>query len=483
MNINRDPFRPGRRLLKSAMRGLFWGSLVPFTGLLAVGTGIMVYFAGLWVLGVRGREPALLACLAGGTVLLLGVAVQWYVMTTRIRRPLILLDLELRGERPWVPEKDALLGSLRLSVEEVRAAGRQAKVEQRAEAEQHLECRRRLGERVAVDRFLSTAAEALLDVGELREFGERSARLVAEWWPAASVTILRREEAHSEVEILARAGTQKEVTITDEADVTSSSPGSPYTKLALPFPVKEAFNRGSYVGLGLPVSQDKQFPHGHNFLALGLQHRGAFSMVVYAVSEEMEAPRVSALVRVQPFLSLAYSRVMYAREMEEAQIRDTLTGAFTQSHFLGLLRAEIARANRYVHQVTCALMDLDDLRRINDRYGAHFGDTVIAETARLILEEVRSSDIVARISGGTFVLLFPESTSDMARTAMERIRARIEGHTYLVQRKDVERMTVSTGIASHPPHGVTALSLMDVARVAMETAKRAGKNRAVVAEE
>ena len=93
VNVNRDPFRPGRRLLKSAMRGLFWGSLVPFTGLLAVSTGIMVYFAGLWLLGVRGREPALLACLAGGTVLLLGVAVQWYVMTTRIRRPLLLLDL------------------------------------------------------------------------------------------------------------------------------------------------------------------------------------------------------------------------------------------------------------------------------------------------------------------------------------------------------------------------------------------------------
>ena len=149
----------------------------------------------------------------------------------------------------------------------------------------------------------------------------------------------------------------------------------------------------------------------------------------------------------------------------------------------GLLRAEIARANRYAHQVTCALMDIDDLRRINDRYGAHFGDTVIAETARLILEEVRSSDVVARISGGTFVLLFPESTSDMARIAMERIRTRIEGHMYLVQRKDVERMTVSTGIASPPPHGVTPLSLMDVARVAMETAKRAGKNRAVMAEE
>jgi len=463
------------------MRGLFWGSLVPFTGLLAVGTGVTVYFGGLWLTEARGRGLALLACLVGGMVLLLGAAIQRYVITTRIRRPLLFLDLELRGERPWAPEKDVLLGSLRLSVEEARATGLRARAEQRAEAEQHLECRRRLDERVAVDRFLSAAAEALTSVVGLQEFGERSAQLLSDWWPASSVMVLRRSDIGAEVEMLAQAKPQVGVTTAGDGEPALSSPS--YVKSALPLPLKEAFHSGSYIGFGLPLSQDKNFPRGRNFLALGLQHRGAVSAAIYAVSDEMEAPRVSAFVRVQSYLSLAYSRVMYAREMEDAQIRDTLTGVFTQSHFLGLLRAEIARANRYTHQVTCALVDLDDLRRINDRYGAQFGDTVIAETAKLLQEEVRSSDVVARVSGGTFVVLFPESASDMARIAVERIRARIEEHTYLVQRKDVERMTVSAGIAAHPPHGVTALSLIDVARAAMETAKRAGKNRAVIAEE
>ena len=100
MNVNTDPFRPGQRLLNSAMRGLFWGSLVPFTGLLAVGTGVTVYFGGLWLTEARGRGLALLVCLVGGMVLLLGAAIQQYVITPRIRRPLLFLDLGLRGERP-----------------------------------------------------------------------------------------------------------------------------------------------------------------------------------------------------------------------------------------------------------------------------------------------------------------------------------------------------------------------------------------------
>lgn len=460
--------------LHRAFSKLLWGSVVPLMGLLAVGVGVFVLAGGIRIAGVRGSALAVLAVISALLVLVLGVAVQWYVIGVRVRRPLANLELELRGERPWAPEDDVLLGSLRRSVEEVREAVVKARTDLAREQDQHADCRSRLEERQAGDRFLMMAAERLSPITQLADFAVACSELVAEQWPGATVMVLQRKEESPTLHVLAHSG--------PGARQEPGRPSPAYARSSLPLPLKEALRSGVYVGAGLPVSQDMAFAGCRNFLALGLAHRGAVSAVVYAVSPETEPPPLSPLVRVRPFLSLAYSRCMFAQEVEDAQVHDSLTGVYTESHFLTLLRSEIARANRYAHPVSCAVVDMDDLRRINDRYGSQFGDQVIAETARLVQDHLRGSDIVARLSGGRFAVLFPETSSDMARVGAERMRARIEEHTFLIQRKDVERITVSVGIAAHPPHGITALSLMDAAQAAMEQAKRAGKNCVVVAQ-
>jgi len=192
-------------------------------------------------------------------------------------------------------------------------------------------------------------------------------------------------------------------------------------------------------------------------------------------------PSASVLHKAQPLFSMAFSRALYRLEMEEAAIRDALSSAYTQDHFLALARRELSRSNRYSRPVSCVAFDVDYLRRVNDSHGVQGGDRLITEVARVVSGTIRSSDVLARITGGEFVVLLPEAGDTAAATAAERIRSAVESHPFILENNRVERITVSVGIATHPPHGVTALELSDAARAAMTQAKTAGRNRVVAA--
>jgi len=103
VNESEDTFRSRAPRIDTAVSTLIWGSVVPLTGLLAIGAGVFVFLGGWWLAKASVQACALLACMCGGIVLVLGVCVQWYVITTRVRRPLQRLDMELRGTRTWAP--------------------------------------------------------------------------------------------------------------------------------------------------------------------------------------------------------------------------------------------------------------------------------------------------------------------------------------------------------------------------------------------
>ena len=172
---------------------------------------------------------------------------------------------------------------------------------------------------------------------------------------------------------------------------------------------------------------------------------------------------------------------MYVHELGEAEIRDTMTGVFTYDHFLTVVRHEVARANRYSRSVACVMIDVDNLRRINSEHGSAAGDRVITEVAQVVGGAIRSSDSLARISGGRLSLLLPETTEEASEIVGERVRRRVEEHPLILAGSRVERVTVSVGIAVHPPFGVTAMSLVDTAELALTEAKRYGRNRVVLA--
>jgi len=456
---------------------MFWASLAPFSVFAAFGITVLVVVFVLWTADVDARSVLGL----GAAVFLLGAALllpaEYYLVKSRLDGPVTRLERELRGELPWRPENDVILASLRLSVQAVRDAALEATGSRARDQERIAELHTRIEEHAAAERFAARVAEGLRGAEVMTTFASEVARLVREVWPADHVVLLGRAGLDVDFQVLFHDGA-------DGPRPAISGDDSPhYRKTALPVPIKEAIRRGFYAESGLPFSHDPAFPEARSFVALSLEHRGAVAGVLLAVSSALVTPTAETLRRAQPFFSVGFSRSQYLREMKEAAIRDALTGAFTYDYFLSMLRHEVARSNRYSRPLTCVIVDIDGLRRINEAHGARAGDQVIGEVAQIVQNIIRSSDVLARISGGQLAMLLPECPGDAGVVVAERVLAAMAEHPFIVQRQVVERVTVSIGVSVHPPHGVTALKLVDAAHRALGRAKAEGRNRVALVDE
>lgn len=179
-------------------------------------------------------------------------------------------------------------------------------------------------------------------------------------------------------------------------------------------------------------------------------------------------------------LTLAVANILWRRELEQMAFRDVLTGVYNRRHFLERMRVEISRTRRHPKAgLACAFIDLDELKRINDRFGHQGGDAAIAHIADAATQSVRDYDLVARYGGDEFVALMP--IEEMAHASsvveeigvrmLERIRAgRVRGFPRL-------RCTASIGIAAQPAGELDGERLLQLADRAVYQAKRSGRNR------
>ena len=454
----------------------FWTGLAPFTFLVVLGLSLLALVLDVYLLHATPSDVLVVSgsILVAGLVLLLPL--EYRLVRVRILRPMERLEFELLGKLPWRPEGDVLLSSLRRSVREVRRALHSMDGDLRLERERSNDLQAQLQERAAADAFADRVAEGMRGAESMAQYSAEAARLVNSIWPADDLLLLHREEGRDELRILAwvHAGVPVDLG-RSELEMPS------YRWASLPVPVKEALRRGFYSEAGLPFSQDFGFPQAKSFVAMSLEHRGGSAGVILACTAHADPPSAEPLRRSRPLFSVAFGRAMYVRELSEAVIRDAMTGAFTYDHFLTIVRHEVARATRYTRSVACALIDVDGLRRVNSEHGSAVGDRVITEVAQVVGGAIRSSDILARVSGGRLALLLPETNAEGAEVVAERVRRRVQEHPFIVARGLVERITVSVGVAVHPPLGVTAMALVDAAERTLTEAKRGGRNRVVVA--
>lgn len=456
---------------------MFWGSLAPFSIFAAFGITVLVVVFVLWTADVDAASVMGLGSAVFVLCAVLLLPAEYYLVKSRLDRPATRLERELRGELPWRPEDDVILAPLRRSVQTVRDAALVATGSHERDQERIIELSTRIDEHAAAERFAVRVAEGLRGAEDMATFATEVARLVREVWPADHVLLLGRAGNDADFQVLFRDG--------DEGSIPAAAGGTLpcYRKSALPVPIREALRRGFYAESGLPFSHDAAYPEARSFVALSFDHRTPGAGVLLAVSSALITPTAETLRRAQPFFSVGFSRSQYLREMKEAAIRDALTGAFTYDYFLSMLRHEVARSNRYSRPLTCVIVDIDGLRRINEAHGARAGDQVIVEVTQIVQSIIRSSDVLARISGGQLAMLLPECPGDAGVVVAERVLAAMAEHPFIVQRQVVERVTVSIGVSVHPPHGVTALKLVDAAHRALRQAKDEGRNRVALVDE
>ena len=110
-------------------------------------------------------------------------------------------------------------------------------------------------------------------------------------------------------------------------------------------------------------------------------------------------------------------------ELARLSITDNLTGLYNQRHFYNRLKEEIERANRQKHPLSLILLDLDNFKYFNDKYGHLAGDQMLAGAGKVILSNIRDSvDTAFRYGGDEFAVILVEADSEIAQTISERLR-------------------------------------------------------------
>jgi diguanylate cyclase (GGDEF)-like protein len=110
-------------------------------------------------------------------------------------------------------------------------------------------------------------------------------------------------------------------------------------------------------------------------------------------------------------------------ELARLSITDNLTGLYNQRHFYNRLKEEIERANRQKHPLSLILLDLDNFKYFNDKYGHLAGDQMLAGAGKVILSNIRDSvDTAFRYGGDEFSVILVEADSAIAQTISERLK-------------------------------------------------------------
>jgi diguanylate cyclase (GGDEF)-like protein len=168
-------------------------------------------------------------------------------------------------------------------------------------------------------------------------------------------------------------------------------------------------------------------------------------------------------------------------EKTEAQLRyiadhDSLTGLLDRRRFRAELDQYVSFTARYGGQGAVMIIDIDDLKAINDSHGHHAGDILIRRIAGIMRERVRTTDIVARLSGDEFAVLMPQTDTAGALQLGEDLRAQVAEGSAAVPEAD--GATISVGITMFGgERGIGAEAVLVAADQAMYRAKEEGRNQ------
>jgi diguanylate cyclase (GGDEF)-like protein len=187
-------------------------------------------------------------------------------------------------------------------------------------------------------------------------------------------------------------------------------------------------------------------------------------------------------------------------ELEQLGVRDGLTGLYNRRYFFHRLRGEVERCRRFNRHFSLLMIDVDDFKKFNDRYGHLEGDRLLKSLSEILGSSIRRSDqpptyeldIACRYGGEEFAIILPEAEAEGGYSAAERLRERVIARAAVSTAERIrnrvasidicgQRTSISIGVSTFPGHGDGADDLVCSADAALYEAKRLGKDRVVFA--
>jgi diguanylate cyclase (GGDEF)-like protein len=225
---------------------------------------------------------------------------------------------------------------------------------------------------------------------------------------------------------------------------------------------------------GQAASAGNRFARGEKIqhqLTVGRESLGSLVLIGrFDAEERMTAASLAAHAAV------ALQNARLHAVVEEQALVDALTGVANRRACEDCLSHEIARAGRLGASLTLVVADLDDFKRINDRYGHDAGDDVLRAFADVLRATLRESDLAGRWGGEEFVILLPGTEAEGGAQLAERVRAAFSEQAFRGRDGAVFGVTCSFGAAELRPAD-RERELFARADRALYEAKRLGKDR------
>lgn len=186
------------------------------------------------------------------------------------------------------------------------------------------------------------------------------------------------------------------------------------------------------------------------------------------------------LVALAQVASLAVANTQLFSEIQRMAIVDGLTGAYNRNFFDSQLRNEISRAKRLDYPLGLLIVDVDDLKMVNDRYGHLVGDQLLKGVVKVLQRSIRETDWVARYGGDEFSVVLPGCSPSELLNIGEKLQQAMRDTSIELSNSRTIPMKVSIGGAAYPDYVDDVDDLVREADEAELEAKQAGGDRIIV---
>lgn len=201
---------------------------------------------------------------------------------------------------------------------------------------------------------------------------------------------------------------------------------------------------------------------------------GVLNFTDKASGTAFDSADLELIKAIAPQIAVAIDRTALrekAGEYEQLSVTDPLTGLLNRRYLEERIAEEIVRSRRHRFSVSLMMLDVDEFKAYNDRFGHPAGDSALQTVGEILKESLRGADVAARYGGEEFAILLPQTALDEALQIAERIRNQVEKAEF-----GGRQVTVSIGIASISKEVDSPRDLISAADVALYTAKNRGRN-------
>jgi len=196
------------------------------------------------------------------------------------------------------------------------------------------------------------------------------------------------------------------------------------------------------------------------------------------VPREFDRGKLELLSILASFAALAIHNARLHNKTKMMAITDFLTGLYNHRYFQQIFAQELGRAKRYQKLMSLIIIDIDNFKSFNDRFGHAVGDKVLIAIGEIISRSLRKVDYAFRYGGEEFVLILPETSLDNAILIADRLRETIAAEAVLNVPEAVgSHITVSAGVACFPENGTNREDLFSLMDSHLYKAKSMGKNK------